>query len=140
MAMGEIRESKSFSFIVFAVLACTALACEAQSAFQYELRIRPSICVSYDSTEPCTMMLKIDWTGDSRQPVCLKLSNDDIFLECWSNVLTGNTELPYENTEDLVYQLVSMQDNAVLAEANVRVISRDLRDSRRRRRHVWSIL
>lgn len=138
--MMSFREPASLSALVFALLAFTADVCAAQPAFDYELNIRPSICVSYDSTAPCAMLLKIDWTGDSRQAVCLKQADEDATLTCWNNVLAGNTEVPYEDTEDLEYQLVSMQNNAVLAEAEVRVISRDLRDSRRRRRHVWSIL
>lgn len=138
--MGGIRLPALTSAVLFTGSLLAAAACAAQAAFRYDLHIRPSICVSYDSDQPCAMLLKIDWRGDTRQPVCLRESSDDAFITCWNNVLAGNAEVPYENTEDLVYQLVSMQNNAVLAEADVRVISRDLRDSRRRRRHVWSIL
>lgn len=106
----------------------------------YELHIRPSICVSYDSEEPCVMLLAISWAGGNGESVCLKTADSTTFLTCWNNQLAGDTEQPYENSGNVVYQLVSMQNSRILAEAEVQVISRDLRDSRRRQRHVWSIL
>jgi hypothetical protein len=106
----------------------------------YELLIRPSICVSFDNEEPCIMMLAISWAGGSGEPVCLNTATDASYITCWNDSFTGETEQPYENSGNVVYQLVSMQNNRILADAEVQVISRDLRDSRRRRRHVWSIL
>lgn len=120
------------------VTIAPALGAEADDL--YELAIRPSICVSYAGDEACTMLLRISWRGASRQAVCLKTAQDDIVITCWNGELAGETEQPFDNTGNVVYQLVSMQNSRVLAEAEVQVISRDLRDSRRRRRHVWSIL
>lgn len=137
---------KSFSILTALVLSTFWLSAVPRTAAgaaaddNYELLIRPSICVSYDSEDPCVMMLNISWAGGSGEPVCLKTAADDEYITCWSNQATGDTEQPYENSANVVYQLVSMHNNRVLAEAEVQVISRDLRDSRRRRRHVWSIL
>jgi hypothetical protein len=117
-----------------------SVAMGAASDANYELQIRPSICVSYDSGEPCVMMLNISWAGGAGEAVCLNTAADAAYLTCWNNQVAGETELPYEDSGNVVYQLVSMQNNRILAEAEVQVISRDLRDSRRRRRHVWSIL
>ena len=125
-------------FLTLAMLSMPLLA--AQTDAFYELEIRPSICVSFDRDEACTMMLQINWQGDSRQEVCLRTDDNDVFITCWNGELAGSAEIPYANTDNVVYQLVSMQNGQVLAEAQVQVISRDLRDSRRRRRHVWSIL
>lgn len=125
---------------------CLSLAVWLAPAFgadaddNYELTIRPSICVSFDSEAPCVMMLNISWAGGTGEPVCLNTAADATYITCWNNAATGEIELPWENSGNVVYQLVSMQNNRILADAEVQVISRDLRDSRRRRRHVWSIL
>ena len=128
------------TLLALTTAAATALVQGAEADDLYTLQIRPSICVSYNSEEPCTMLLHISWQGASRQAVCLKTSTEAVFIRCWDGVLSGSMELPWENSGDVVYQLVSMQNNRVLADAEVLVINRDLRDSRRRRRHVWSIL
>ncbi len=111
----------------------------AAASDNYELTIRPSICVTFDSEAPCTMMLNISWAGGSGDAVCLTTATEEAYIQCWNNAVTGNLELPWEYSSNVVYQLVSMQNNQLLASAEVQVISRDLRDSRRRRRHVWSI-
>ena len=137
---------KSFLCLAALVLSSLCLSALIPTAYgaaaddNYELNIRPSICVSYDSEEPCVMMLSISWAGGTGEPVCLKTAAEPAFITCWSNQVAGETEQPYENSTNVVYQLVSMQNSRVLADAEVQVISRDLRDSRRRRRHVWSIL
>lgn len=116
------------------------LAQPAENQQFYELQIRPSICVSFDGDQPCSMMLLISWEGSSRQPVCLKTESSAELINCWNGDNAGSLELPYESAGNVVYQLISMQNDRRLAFAEVQVISRDLRDSRRRRRHVWSIL
>ncbi|MES2624131.1 MAG: DUF3019 domain-containing protein [Pseudomonadota bacterium] len=106
----------------------------------HRLRIRPSICVSYDSTQPCTMAMEVSWEGQAMADVCLRGVMISPMLACWKNARDGNITLDYANTADMVYQLVEEATQGLLAEAEVKVINRDLRSSRKRRRHVWSIL
>jgi hypothetical protein len=111
-----------------------------KSASPYRLRVRPSICVSYDSTQPCTMAMEVTWEGDIPADVCLRDPLITPMLFCWKNAREGSINLDYANTTDMVYQLVEEISQGVLAETQVKVINRDLRSSRKRRRHVWSIL
>ena len=132
---------KSILCPVVLLPACWYSAClAAANDDNFELRIRPSICVSFDSEAPCSMLLNISWTGGNGEPVCLNTRMEEAWLACWSDAMAGETELPHANSGNVVYQLVSMQNNRILADAEVQVISRDLRDTRRRHRHVWSIL
>ena len=111
-----------------------------KTASSYRLRVRPSICVSYDSTQPCTMAMEVSWEGEDAADICLRDAVVAPMLFCWKNAREGSIALDYANTTDMVYQLVEEVSQGVLAEAEVKVINRDLRSSRKRRRHVWSIL
>jgi len=104
------------------------------------LHIRPSICVSYDSEAPCIMTMLISWEAGKALDGCLFETRSDVALQCWTLARSGAKELEYANTVDVVYQLRDQHDNKVLAEGDIAVINRDLRSSRKRRRHVWSIL
>ncbi|HWK53579.1 MAG TPA: DUF3019 domain-containing protein [Hyphomicrobiales bacterium] len=106
----------------------------------YELDIRPSICVSYDSELPCTMSMEVSWKAPTPSAVCLMEVGEDEPLHCWDAATRGSVELAYASHEDLGYELVMAADGTALASADIKVINRDLRSSRSRRRHVWSIL
>jgi hypothetical protein len=126
-------------------LAAFALASPAGRASEerapgYTLLVRPSICVSYNSDEPCSMSMQVTWEGDGSADVCLRNAMLTPMLHCWENSDRGSVAIDYADTEDVRYQLVDETSLGVLAEAEVKVINRDLRDSRKRRRHVWSIL
>ncbi len=110
------------------------------SLVPYRLQVRPSICVSYDSTQPCTMTMEVTWNGEAAADVCLRDAMLTPVLRCWKNAREGNMALDYSNMSDMLYQLVEEATQSVLAETRVKVINRDLRSSRKRRRHVWSIL
>lgn len=106
----------------------------------FRLMVRPSICVSYDSEQPCRMSMQVSWEGESIADVCLRDAMEEPMLYCWQNSREGTATIDYANTGDVLYQLVEEASLGVLAEAEIKVINRDLRDSRKRRRHVWSIL
>lgn len=106
----------------------------------FRLFVRPSICVSYDSEAPCMMSMEVRWEGEAPADVCLRDAVAPPMLHCWQDSSRGRVEIDYANTVDVRYQLVEESSQGVLAEAEVKVINRDLRDSRKRRRHVWSIL
>jgi hypothetical protein len=106
----------------------------------YVLEVQPSICVSYNSEEPCTMEMQVSWQGPGAPEICLRELLRDPLLQCWQNTGTGSTELTFINAEDAQYQLQHGASDSALVTADVKVINRDLRNSRKRRRHVWSIL
>jgi hypothetical protein len=131
--------------ILLAALACSLAAIPAGQASEepasgFKLLVRPSICVSYNSDEPCAMSMQVSWEGEMAADVCLRDASLTPMLHCWQNSNRGSVAIDYANTVDVRYQLVEEASLGVLAEAEVKVINRDLRDSRKRRRHVWSIL
>lgn len=125
---------------VVALLAVPAGQASEERAPGYKLSVRPSICVSYNSEEPCSMSMQVSWESEAAADVCLRDAMLTPMLQCWENSNRGTATIDYANTVDVRYQLVEETSLGVLAEADVKVINRDLRDSRKRRRHVWSIL
>lgn len=123
-----------------ALLLPAASGAQPADTAAYRLQVRPSICVSYDSAAPCRMSMQVSWESRSAADVCLLQALSDEPLACWDNARRGDTEVHYADTADVRYQLVDAKSRDLLAEADVVVINRDLRSSRKRRRHVWSIL
>lgn len=106
----------------------------------YALHARPSVCVSYNSDEPCTMSLELDWSGPLLPGLCLREQQREQALQCWRNATRGKLDIDFANTADVLYLLQNPATSDSLADTSVKVINRDLRSSRMRRRHVWSIL
>lgn len=132
---------RSIATLVLAGLLPLLPVCAAgQEAGEYSLLVQPSICVSYNSDEPCTMAVEVSWKGAPPGDICLRDALLIPLLQCWEDSASGNVALEYASTVDGLYQLVEEASLGVLAEADVKVINRDLRSSRKRRRHVWSIL
>ena len=128
--------------LTLAAFVCAAPAGNAseEDAPDYTLSVRPSICVSYNSEEPCEMSMEVSWEGTVPNDVCIREAMLTPMLRCWENSNGGSVAIDYSNTVDVRYQLVEEDSLGVLAETEVKVINRDLRVSRKRRRHVWSIL
>lgn len=86
------------------------------------------------------MQLEVTWSAPEATDVCLKLAHATDLLRCWQSQRTGAYAVQVENSSNTVVQLLDANSSVVLSEAEVTLVSRDLRDSRRRRRHVWSII
>lgn len=130
------------TLLLLALLSPVMLGAQGGFAKEEEFRllVRPSICVSYDSSAPCVMSMQLSWEAPRLVAVCLRETEAEGSLRCWDDARAGQHEVQYADSADTHYLLVDAATHAVLAEAEVVVINRDLRDSRKRRRHVWSIL
>lgn len=116
----------------------TSLAAAAPVTF--ELQVRPRVCITLESDSSCPMLLAVTWSGPVAADVCLKLEDSDSMLQCWQQQRAGEFELELVRSSNAVVQLLDSASNTILDEAEVTIVSRDLRESRRRRRHVWSII
>ncbi len=123
----------------FLVALMPACLLGAETSRNYTLEVQPSICVTHGSDEPCQMQLTVAWQGESHD-VCLHIAGSDTALHCWESTSQGSVELAFHSADDITLQLVRASGGQVLQETQITVVSRDVRDTRRRRRHVWSIL
>lgn len=106
----------------------------------YELQVRPRVCVTLASDSLCAMELEVSWSAPVLADVCLKLRDDDSALQCWQQQRSGEFAVTLERDSNAMLQLLDASLQTVLNEVEITVVSRDLKDSRRRRRHAWSIL
>jgi hypothetical protein len=123
----------------FGLLAATAAQAEELANSPYKLEANPSVCISYDREQPCTMPLHIRWQGPTSEELCLQELLKDPLLQCWHQQQQGAVDLQFSNTTDVGYRLQDQRTATTVADTSVKVINRDLRNSRKRRRHVWSI-
>jgi len=103
------------------------------------LRAQPRICVMTPSEQLCSMQMLVSWTAVSDIDVCLKFPEQAEALHCWQAQQQGEFSVSVSREENVSVQLLDAQTNRILSEVEIPVIKRDLRDTRRRRRHAWSI-
>lgn len=106
----------------------------------YALHVQPRVCVVVANEATCAMQLTVSWTAPATTDVCVKLAHADNTLRCWQQQRLGNVEFELQRSSNTIVQLLDASSNQVLTETEITIVSRELRDSRRRRRHVWSIL
>jgi len=106
----------------------------------YALQVRPRVCVTLASDSLCAMELEVSWSAPVLADVCLKIREEDAPLQCWQQRRSGGFAVALARDSNAMLQLLDAALETVLNEVEIAVVSRDLRDSRRRRRHAWSIL
>lgn len=128
-----------FPVVLAAILLCSS-APAADVSGLFELEIKPRVCVRIDMEEPCGMELDIAWYSSVAADVCLWASAEDALLRCWEESRQGNLIVEYASEDNYRFRLQEARSSEVLATADITVVTRDLRNLRRRRRHVWSLL
>ncbi|TFH74607.1 DUF3019 domain-containing protein [Gammaproteobacteria bacterium LSUCC0112] len=103
------------------------------------LHAQPRICVVPADKQRCSLQLKVAWTSATPRHVCLQLHGQSATLQCWQAQQSGDFSMMLAQTENILIQLLDAQTLEVLSDIDIPVIKRDLRDTRRRRRHAWSV-
>tara|TARA_R110002072_G_scaffold170552_2_gene324157 strand:+ start:90722 stop:91189 length:468 start_codon:yes stop_codon:yes gene_type:complete len=119
---------------------CAPTFALATSVEEYvTLSAQPRICVMTPGEQVCSMQMLVSWTAVSDISVCLKFPEQAEALHCWQAQQQGEFSVSVSREENVSVQLLDAQTNQILSEVEIPVIKRDLRDTRRRRRHAWSI-
>ena len=137
---GQFRR-RNFRFaaaIFFALFPLSQNFTKAAEPPKAELLVSPKVCAG-QAGQPCDMELEVTWSAPSAMDLCLRLRDSGETLECWQQAREGRYTMPFASETSVGLQLVDAA-LCVLDEFEIKVVSRELRDTRRRRRHVWSIL
>lgn len=137
------RSGVPFLLVLVLVLLANPLfsaSIAANEPDEVELRVRPLVCVTLASDSDCEMALRVSWSTPAASDVCVRLEDGETMLRCWQQRRAGEFEMTLQRRDNAIVQLLDSETSVVLDQAEVTVVSRDLRDSRRRRRHVWSII
>lgn len=141
MISDTVRRTVGFPIACLLALFPWQLTAAATAAGEsLSLEVRPRVCVRLSGEEMCAMHLLIRWKAERERDVCLRFAGEETSLQCWQAQRQGVWEMSLERENNTTVQLLDPDSEAVLLESLIPVISRDLRDTRRRRRHVWSIL
>lgn len=125
-----------------AMLLCVLMTLTLPAALADEnvaLSAQPRLCVIAPGDQLCSLQLRLSWSADRDRDVCLRLSEQTEFLHCWQAQQQGEYTVELAHDDNITVQLQDAQTGRILGQLDIPVIKRDLRDTRRRRRHAWSI-
>lgn len=112
----------------------------ASPAGGFAMQVRPRLCVLMPGESVCVMQFSVTWSAPAATDVCLTLAGELAPLQCWQAQRDGEFEMRVERRDSTLVQLRDANNDALLLEEQIPIISRDLRETRTRRRHAWSIL
>lgn len=121
------------------ILAATSLHA-ASPPIGFTMQVRPRLCVLSPGEDVCVMQFSVTWSARAAADVCLTLAGELEPLRCWQERSEGGFEMQIERRESALVQLREANSDTLLLEEQIPIISRDMRDTRSRRRHAWSIL
>ncbi len=106
----------------------------------FAMQVRPRLCVLSPGESVCVMQFSVIWSATTATDVCLTFAGELEALRCWQQEREGEFEMKVERRQSALVQLREANSDTLLLEEHIPIISRDMRDTRSRRRHAWSIL
>lgn len=100
--------------------------------------VQPQQCVTLRQGRDCFATITIQWQKPTVQDLCLyqintKQTNIQKQLICWPKSNKGQTSVAFESSDNLTYQLRTLKDQKLIAEAQV-VVSWVHKNTKKRRR------
>lgn len=127
------------TFIMFhcGISSVQAANKEALSA-KITFSVQPQQCVTLRQGRDCFTTVTIQWQKNTEQALCLyemntKQSDSQKQLMCWQKSSKGQTSVDFESSDNLTYQLRTLEDEHLIAEAEVVVSWVHKKTTRRRR-------
>ena len=100
--------------------------------------VQPQQCVTLRQGRDCFANITIQWQKSTEQALCLyqiitNKADTQKQLICWPKSTNGQTNLSFESSNNLTYQLRTLKDKKLVAEAEV-VVSWVHKNTTKRRR------
>lgn len=111
----------------------------ARENYQLELDIVPKVCVIGRSNDYCHEAVVVEWRSRAPLNVCLAVDVDHNFAFCWSDVKEGKFEWEQKTQQDITFLMQSPNGQHTYGSASLSVVKTQNRQTRRRRRHAWSL-
>lgn len=103
-----------------------------------ELWLSPRSCISVDEAAPCVDRIRVRWQLSAAAPVCFWQQGASEPLFCDERE-QGERELPLAIQASTRFELLQQTGGALLARAEILVMSKAEPAKRRRYQHPWSI-
>lgn len=94
------------------------------SPTQIDFNVQPQQCVTLREGRDCFATITVQWQKNIEQALCLyqvntKHANTQKQLICWPKSNKGQTSITFESSDNLTYQLRSLSDKQLVAEAEI---------------------
>ena len=106
----------------------------------WTLSIKPRICIMPQNQQLCEMESDIFWSGQTKADICLLSSMQSDNVQCWSNALQGHLIEKIVINKQISYWLSPTGSNKVLVKSQILIVTIPDKNTKRRRRHIWSLL
>lgn len=128
--------------LVFILFTCFISAVKAENntllSTKIAFSVQPQQCVTLRQGRDCFATIKIQWQKSTEQALCLyqihtTQANTQKQLICWPKSKKGQTSVSFESSDNLTYQLRTLKDKQLVAEAEI-VVSWVHKNTTKRRR------
>lgn len=94
------------------------------SSSKIAFSVQPQQCVTLRQGRDCYATISIRWQKSTEQALCLyqiktKQSDTQKQLICWPKANKGQTSIAFESSDNLTYQLRTLKDKVLIAEAEI---------------------
>ena len=133
---------KGIALLVYILLisATSSVQAEENTALPAKVAfsVQPQQCVTLRQGRDCFATITIQWQKITEQGLCLyqintKQTDTQKQLICWPKSNKGQTSVAFESSDNLTYQLRTLKDKKLIAEAQV-VVSWVHKNTTKRRR------
>ncbi|TDF35505.1 DUF3019 domain-containing protein [Alteromonadaceae bacterium M269] len=98
----------------------------------------PYLCPILPGQELCNKPISLAWETPRRGDYCLWDITNQSEIKCWEQQWSGITELPFQSSHSITYQLRDAANTRQLAEVKVIVLEK-LNQKSKRKRHLWRV-
>ena len=135
------RIKRVISILIICLIHSPLVLAESNShENSWQLWAKPRICVMPSNVLMCEMETDFNWKGVEQADICLLSSQQNAILQCWTHADRGQLLQQITSDKLITYWLSRSNEDEILVETVVRVVTIPQRSVRRRRRHIWSLL
>jgi hypothetical protein len=88
---------------------------------QVQFSATPGNCIALHQGRKCFARVALFWQTSTSGNFCIYQKIQNKVIQCWKNSRGSTTQFEFESSEKLEYQLVSIDQNRVLAETVIEV-------------------
>jgi len=125
--------------VTFALLLPTLILAEEQADNDFQLAVKPVLCITDKRNPNCDMSFLVIWHSGERGYYCLHNDLAEVPVHCWNEERMGQLDDDRIVQDTFSYWMTGSDADVRLAEVVVEVLRMDSDDRRRKRRkrHVW---
>lgn len=94
---------------------------------------QPEQCVTLRQGRKCFASVTLEWQAETEQNLCLHEYGHQKEIACWQGNKNAKVEFEFESNETVVYQLISNENQKIMAQTQIKVSWLHKKSSRKKR-------